>query len=679
MSTQLPTTFDEVQTLAQSADVYTLYAVAALVVLLVSLFVRFAFGASPSFLARTRCHELPPVRLLFHIVHAGLWLAVLAAAFLTLRHGWANYQTSADPHLWTALTAGGSALVLGLAGWAALRFLILIPKNRPPTVDVRHVTTEQGIDPQRMTNLGREQFPQMLAFGHTAGCWVRGVLMVFGFVGVAVVVAAATDWGKEIGLYAAGTEGIRAVRGVVPAVPTAWAVFAGVSAALGMALLLISNGTYTLLRFPRTLVVGALLAVVGWASAAVIGATDDHLGVLAGGLGLAFAVRWAHDLSRAARFKRTQRVTEPIARRLADEVPDLDAMRTRKDCQLDPLDEAELRDRITAGCRNVEEAGPLVTRNLARFLSLVRIEYEHVTAAMLRYLTVRRYVTSVHGGGTTRALQHPVVPMWNERLFPLHPPTGFRDWIDPLGLGWEWDIVQWCPPCGGTGQVTCGGCGGSGRVQRSETYTEYSGGQSVTRTRSWTETCGGCGGSGRVTCGNCSGCGKVVYHQTLNTQWQRLMPTCTAPHVRLPEFMADAEERVYYRVPLVEDREQLVMLPKAGRIGQDLVDRLDKVIPALSADLPEFARTVEDLHDGYLYRADFQVTGFWVLRIAFRRLPGKVGWFFGRRPEFYFPALPLSWGTVGTVLFVLPFLLLTVLLLASMAAAWLQQTLPPVG
>jgi hypothetical protein len=84
------------------------------------------------------------------------------------------------------------------------------------------------------------------------------------------------------------------------------------------------------------------------------------------------------------------------------------------------------------------------------------------------------------------------------------------------------------------------------------------------------------------------------------------------------------------------------------------------------------------LHDGTIYRADFQVTGYWVLKIGFRWLPGKVGWFFGRRPEFYFPALPLGWGTVGTVLFVLPFLTMTVLLAGMAAIKWLNLVLPTV-
>ena len=142
--------------------------------------------------------------------------------------------------------------------------------------------------------------------------------------------------------------------------------------------------------------------------------------------------------------------------------------------------------------------------------------------------------------------------------------------------------------------------------------------------------------------------------------------------------MEDAEERTYYRVPLVEDRKHLPTRPVHDGIGADLQARLSRVLPALSAELPEFSRSVEQLHDGIVYRADFQVTGFWVLRIGFRRLPGKVGWFFGRRPEFHFPALPLAWGTVGTVLFVLPFVIMTGVLAGTMASILLRSALPPI-
>jgi hypothetical protein len=168
------------------------------------------------------------------------------------------------------------------------------------------VETEEGIDLYRLANLGREQFPEMLAYGHTSGLWVRGVLMLSGFACLAFVIAAATDWGRANGLHAAGIDGVRQARGMLPLAPGHWAVVAGVSAGLGLLLLLFFNHTYTLVRFPQTLLAAGGLAVVGWSCAALLDTTDEHLGLIAGGLGLAFAVRWVNDLSRAARFTPTR-------------------------------------------------------------------------------------------------------------------------------------------------------------------------------------------------------------------------------------------------------------------------------------------------------------------------------------------------------------------------------------
>ena len=655
-------------------DVYLIYAKATICIVLWCLCVRCAFDASPLYLARTRCYELPPLRLIFHGCHIAIWLAFVAAFVVSVRYGWAYCKTSDDQHGFVFLAACGVVLLAGLGGWATLVWLINVPDNCPPTAMVRGVETAEGIGMSHLASLGREQFPEMLAYGHTSGLWVRRGLMLIVFAYLAVVIAASTDWGRANGLHAAGVEVVRLARWLLPPAPGHWAVVAGVSAGLGILLLLLENHSYTLVRFPQSLLAGGVLVLVVWSCAALLDTSGQRLVMLACGLGLAFAARWATDLSRAARFTRARSVLQPIAGRIADEVPDLAGLKSRPDCRLAPLDEVELRDRITRGCRNVEEASPLVTRNMARFLSLVRIEYDHFCAAMLRYLTVRRFVTTARAGGTPRMLQHPVVPMWNEELFPFHPPAGYRNLLAPLGLGWEWDIVQRCSSCSGSGKVSCGCSGGT--VYRTETYTEISGGQTVTRTREKMETCGTCGGSGMVTCSSCSGHGKELFHQTLNTQWQRLLPTCSAPHVRIPELLEDAEERTYFRVPLVEDRNPLVLLRTHDALEPDLVARLSQGVLALSAELPEFARLVEQMHDGIVYRADFQVTGFWVLRIGFRRLPGKVGWFFGCRPEFHFPALSLSWAVVSTVMFVLPFITMMALLTVMLVSVWMRNTLP---
>ena len=581
-------------------------------------------------------------------------------------------ETTSAPYGRAACVAAVAALVCWATGWLIWRMVIRVVDCRPPEVAIHDVDNATGISAERLANLGSESFPEMLAFGHTAGLWVRGLLVA---VGIGVVIAAfgvESEWVHDTGLLAA----VSATASGAPAMPPHWAAFCCLSAMLATAALLLNNRRYQFARFPLTVVLAGVLASAAWIPAASLKLSARDLTLFAGGLSLAWTLRWAADLLRAARFARRRSVSLPIAERIADVVPGLSRMRERRDCALVSLDLDELTNRITAGCHNVEEASLFVARNLARFLDLVRVESEHVVAAMLRYLTVRRFVVTSGATGTPRSLQCPLVPIWNEQLFPLHPPCGFVDWIDPLLLGPAWDIVSTCSPCSGSGRVACFQCGGRGLQDRNESYTEYSGGQSVTRTRTFTVTCANCSGSGKVTCTTCTGCGRVVQHQTLTTQWQRLIPATTAPRVEVTELIEDAEERCYLRVPLVEDRRQLVPLPQSDGIEPELAEELAAAVPALAADLPHFAQAVESLQGGMLYRADFQVTGLWAMRIEYQRLPGEVGWFFGRRPEFHFPSLPLSWSAVGTALFVVPFLAMTFLAIVSRVQVWLTQSLP---
>jgi hypothetical protein len=657
-------------------NVYVIYTVATLLVLAVSLDVRLHNQASSQELIRSRGYELPPFRLLIHTLHAALWMVCLAAVVTAVRYGAAAFGEYRGAYGWTLLATVVLAAGTGILGYHAYVELVRIDDNRPPTVAVTG-TPQVGIRRQHLARLGVEQFPERIAYEETDDLKWRFALIGGGGAVLALRIGAASDWGRDHGLYDAGNRLIEWFAGIIPVLPREAAFVLGVSAALALLLLVVFNGTYTLMPFPATLKAAAGMTVVALWCAGSLDGDPIGVGTLAVLIWFAFSVRWGYDLVRAFRFKDVRGVTRPIAIRIAQATPYLAELRDRADCQLEVLDKTALSRRITHGCRNVEEASVLVTRNFARFLSLVNVEREHFSAAMLRYLTVRRYLTRVGGGGTRRPLQDPVVPLWNELLFPLRSPEEFRNWLDPLPLGSQWDIVRTCGGCGGSGQVTCSGCGGSGRQTRTETYTQYAGGKSATRTRSVTVTCAGCSGSGRVTCGTCSGMGRLVYHQTLNTQWQYLVAARTAPHVELPELMEGAEERIYYRVPLVENRAELSLRPEHDGIDPDLETQLTASIDAMSADRQRFRRSVETLHDGILYRSDFQVTGFYVIRIAFERLRGQAGWFFGRRPEFYFPKLPLGWSMVCTVIFVLPFVVMTAVLAVN-AAQRLFNALPPI-
>jgi hypothetical protein len=175
-----------------------------------------------------------------------------------------------------------------------------------------------------------------------------------------------------------------------------------------------------------------------------------------------------------------------------------------------------------------------------------------------------------------------------------------------------------------------------------------------------------------VTCSTCSGCGRLHHQQVLNTQWQRLQPTVTGPEMMLAELVEDADEVTFMHLPMNENRRVLPPALKAAMPPCPARDRLVRSAQALSARHLAHAAAVEKLHDGIVYRADFRVCGFRTVRMAFRRLAGRIGWFFGRRPEFYFPRLPLSWAAVAVAVFLPPLAIALVFGVLGLVALLLQ-------
>jgi hypothetical protein len=371
------------------------------------------------------------------------------------------------------------------------------------------------------------------------------------------------------------------------------------------------------------------------------------------------AFRAGADLSRARAYARVKRTLDPIADDIDAQLPDLEKLAADCVFRQPALNGDALATRLAHGCRNVQEKGLLVTRNFARYLGEVDVHFQDCVMAQLRFLTVRRYVTLDAGVGTCQALRYPQVPQWDEQRFPVNPPKDFINWIDPLWLGSEWNVV-----------VVCGQCGGSGRVlehyqeAKTEYYTDHQG-RSQSRTVYVTK-------SRWVTCPRCGGCGRLLHQQILNTQWQRLQPTVTTPEMRMAELVEDAEEVTFAHLPVKENR-HLVSAPKSAAAPTNAaIKRLAQAARALAALHSNHARAVEQLHDARLYRADFRVCGFRTIRMTFRRLGSRVGWFFGKRPEFFFPRLPLSWATLGTFVFLPPLALAIGLVLTAAAAALLS-------
>ncbi|NEU76872.1 hypothetical protein PI95_031335 [Hassallia byssoidea VB512170] len=316
------------------------------------------------------------------------------------------------------------------------------------------------------------------------------------------------------------------------------------------------------------------------------------------------------------KYKKLKQIYNPVAAKIREHTFYLDRIPSDPCLRLGSLQTDLLIQRIGQGCKNIEERGIFVTRNFGRFLNLIEIQHEEFAVAMLRYLTVRRYITRSNTSGTSRWLQHPEVPMWDLNLFPINSPHGYVNWTDPLWLPSQWDIVETCGTCGGTGTIT-------------ETVSDGEGSRTETR------TCGTCGG-------------RLEYTQIINTQWQRLLPLVTYPETPTPEMVEDAEEQVIYRLPLTEKFSSSNESAQVIRTSSPLINKMHQTGEQLEYLHKLHQSEIEKLHGGYLYRADFQIASFRTIMIEFTNLGGSVGWFFVRRPEFYFPRLPLCWITVFT-------------------------------
>lgn len=635
-----------------------LYGFVSLVVIAVSLQVRMASGASVRELVTSRFYEIPALRTVIVSIGLSFWAAVVYAGCICVEQTWSWYDLAPPGSGQAACVAAlicGVFLGIAIFYWS---FAVHVGAYRP-TPDILDADIQHGIEEGEIACLGHEQFPEKIRFGDDSCVTARKRLVSLGILLLVLAGASFTDWGYRYGLEAARLQTEHWLRNLIPELPDVATAFLITTLLLAAGMLLLFNRTYTVLRFPTTVLLAASLSIGLTVSCVAAGVSVEILRWAIVGSVAAWTVRWGEDLSRASDFQRTTSLLRPVRENICSAVPFLRALSTYPDCRISVPEPAAIRLRVADGCRNVEEADPLVTPFLARFLSEVRANYQQMNAAMLRFLTVRRGVDVSGETGTTRWLQHPVVPMWDEQQFPLRPPRGFTNYRDPLKLGSEWDIVKTCWSCGGSGHVNCSSCSGRGQRLEPEIYTVYSGGQSEQRTRYVERTCTMCSGSGQCNCNGCGAHGRVAQTQTLVTTWERYLPTETAPYTEMSHLLEDAEERVFFRRPLVEDRQPIDVSDETDDLHPDTVSAMTAAADQVQSTLPTHIERVQSLRGGRVYRADFQITAFHVIRIGFRGLQGGHGWFFGKRPEFYFPSLPLSWGKIAAVVFVWPFVLLT--------------------
>jgi hypothetical protein len=606
--------------------------------LFLTLVVRFHHGLTWDELRRARCYEVVPLRALLWLATGVAWLLFLtdallcAARILQLLSG--EKRTAVT--IITAILTGTLAWPLYRLGRLTQRRLIELPPIDPPAVAVGNASFRRGIPEEVFSDLGSERFPNHVDPNRHADLWIRCVLAL-ALVGLLVLLyhlnsrLPATHLSQPLLVISSPR--------VAAAVFDVGLLLALASATL-LAVLLYDNRDYTFLPFRAALVVKLVLGSALLLGVVLLQAKPAALLGAAGAAGLACLVRLGADLRSTWRYGRMKKVYNPIAQTLREHSPYLPTLVQQPGYQLPALHLDALHQRICQGCKNVEERGLFVTRHFGRFLDVLEVEHHDCAMVLLRYLTWRRYMSLGGGAGTYEPLHYPQVPYWDLDRFPLHPPEGYVEWLDPLGLGSEWDAV-----------LSCGGCGGRGYVEH--TVSETHNNQTTTRTE-------------RRTCGSCGGSGRLKHQQILNTHWQRLLPLVTHPDMRVPELVEDAEDVVYLHMPLAEDGESVPTTVRLTVPPGPVTDQLLSTAKVAVEMHPKHAKQIEELHGGTLHRADFLVCGYRTIRIRFEHLFGRQGWFFGRRPEFYFPRLPLSWSALGTCVFLPPLaLVLGVGLLAA--------------
>ncbi|EGJ31242.1 zinc finger-like domain-containing protein [Moorena sp. SIO3A2] len=598
--------------------------------LISSLFHRFRFGATVEQLIETRFYEVLPVRSLFWALFCafGYGLAFTSFAALTNIFQLVFNESRSSETACKLLLSGGLAFLFAITLKSLKYALLRIPNQKPLPVKTDGVSVRYGIHPRLLKTLGFERFPNEKSPKNVEERIVRYLIAVIGVTCIGLIffiLFKNNEYNFEIDF----TTSIQDVLSQIPSIQTSFILTTIAIIPTLIVLIIFNNRDYTFLNLNQSLLVKVGIVFLSIFCLRYLNLKFYTTVVIVAIILSLYGLRMIADLILESSYTRVKRVYNPIAEKIKHYTSYLEQIYIDPQLKLGSLQKNQLADRISRGCKNLEERGIFVVRNLARFLNLVEVQYEEFAVAMLRYLTVRRYITLGGASGTYRPLQRPAVPMWDYDLFPLHPPNGYVNWIDPLWLPSQWDVVETCWRCGGTGQV-----------MTTVTETDSEGN---TKTRREYETCGTCSGSGRLK-----------HTQILNTQWQRMMPLVTYPSIPIPELVEDAEEKVFYRQPITENFVAATEQARAANANNLILQKMYQTGSELKQLHKLHKSEVENLHNGYLYRADFQIASFRMIMIEFVNLGRRFGWFFGRRPEFYFPQLPLSYSAVFTLMLLPP-------------------------
>jgi hypothetical protein len=648
--------------------------VAHCVVLTYSFLRRIVAGSGIRALIICGCYEWVPARGLHILMYGGLWVHVIGWSIATLasairllsqldRSKTPDWR-SASCWLVTSILCWGIAIAI--SRFYGYRFINVDP---PPLPKVKVSVNSIGsyLDVGDTSQIGTERFPSDISPFFHLGVFVRQILRLIGILAFLLQLFIAMNLESAKGRspewlitlqrwqYDLRTHYYEIVAEVRSwDIPKSASLIGAYFATTLLVIVLCNNKHYLLLRFRTILPVTYGLAVVVWIFASGLGPVGQQnysIPYLVSLVLVWFVTRrWHLDLRLVSQMQRRKRYLVPISEWINKSVASfISSIQKDKSCRLPEMDATELSSRITRGAFNIEETDPFVTRFFGRFMRIAKVAAERCTSASLRLMTINRYTQLGEHWPSYASLRDPMVPIWDEDLFPIRAPDGFVNWTDSIILSNDWNPVYYCP-----------------RTEtRLETYYEdesyWDSSTNSYRTRSVSKT-----RTVEVTCSKCGGSGALEYARFLVTTWKTNRPTVVEPAMSMPELAENAEEIIYYQRRLIEAGKSLVD-DAQGLAADGNLNRLMERSGSLMFDnLHWICKQVREYtQDAYVFRADYIIGGFHAMNIRFAFLRSRSGWFFGKRPEFHFGQLPIGWASVASWLFLPPIALTVWALIAG--------------
>ncbi len=682
---------------------------------LLELIRRLYNGANLKALATNAFEEIVPIHWLLKASVGLFYFILVASLILFIRGGWVNYlyYKKSSSFDWSHSMWAVFPLISGFAIYKIINLLkdwLDISTNKKSTTDVSIESISEGISDDEILELGLEKFPNRISKAGYKTIWIRIILFVLFSTAAGTLGYAFFEPNSKFGHTITGCiSGLQTFyKYISPStfgLPVGFDFILPYGCFVMLILFTITNRDYLYLDFTKTWLLFGLLAFgIGFSITSTQTAENSVIFAILIIIPLILCIRILLDLSLLKNYKKRYSILDTIA----DDLQSIfhNNLKTLSSLKLyyPKIDQEELDARLDQGATNVGSESFLSPPKFGRYLKNAVVKWRHCSAVILRSMTVDRSVDLMNGRGTSASLREPKVPAWDEEMFPLNVPDGYVTWNDYLLLGDEWNVVRTCGGCGGKGQVNCNNCGATGKIncsycfgagekncascygrgytERTETY--YSNGQNQTRQIRTNCSCGngkirctscsggkvtctGCGGKKLVTCGSCSGCGRIMYDQQLTTYWKEETVTSAFPKMNIYEIAEGASEFDFVTTTFVENRTEILREQRTQLSKEDLSEDLLSNLEQSRSRWSTWEPLMKEFQGGTTYRANISLSGFSLIKASFGKILPREGWFFGNRPQFYFPRLPIGWATVGSVV-ILP--LLIIILFATIISSF---------